>query len=176
MSNLKLASLQQKSDDELLVIAQSDELDSKTQRLLVELAILKYKAAVESGDEDNHNSYALPEWVEILAGNEILSPVNCKKLSTMQSESVIAAVATNPKTPTAVLKEFCNDSSKHFQFTIASIIVNPNCPRTLALAVAMDETLLYEDDVIDALLEYEGWTDSDLRKLARMGVEGFGDN
>jgi len=173
IKNLNLASLEQMSDDDLIAIAESDELDSKTQRTLVELAMLKYQAAIESGDEDNHNSYSMPEWVEILAGNTKLSTVNCRKLATLQSERVIAAVARNPNTPTSILRQFCSDSSKHFQFTIASIIDNPNCPRTLALTIAMNETLLLQDDVIDALLEYEGWTEADLKRLARMGIEGF---
>lgn len=175
MEKLNLTSLQQLSERDLLAIAKSNELDSKIQRLLVELAMLKYQAAVESSKYDNYNSYALPEFVGTLAGNPNLTQENCKKLAEMQSEDVIHNIASNMNTPATVLKKLCNDYLKHFQFTIANIIRNPNCPHTLALAIAMDEDLREEEDVIGALLNYKDWTDSDLEKLARIGVEGFGD-
>lgn len=168
--------IQALSPDQLVEIASRTPISASIQTELLQRVLADYEMSVRNRDEDNNESYSLPEYAYHFATNPSLTLDVVRDLSKLKSEVNVEFLYFNPATPAELLEEFVEKHSNRLnlgQSGLAMLIDNPNCSRELAMRIAMDVDLRYQEDVLEALAEFPRWTSQDRAKLRAAGVEGF---
>lgn len=159
------------SNTALEVLALDSGISADMQREVLARVMSDYERTVAEGHEMG-GQYYMPQYAVDFAGNASLLPEILDELSKVNSEYVWGSLCANEGAPGEFLANLATNP-RRFQFSLAIIIDNPSCPRSLALDIALDDERRCEDDVLEALSQYPHWTASDLTCLKRAGVPGF---